>query len=718
MRFWNPYPMARLLFPFLGGILLAPWLRFPIATTMLLLSVFGLALCFWMFFLKKYHSYPLRWLSGFFLNSLLFLIGIFSIWETTPTNKKDHYSYFKQNDSYLIEINSALIETEKSIKTSGEIVAIYSAEDSVWEASSGQIVIYFQKQEKIKLNFGDKIISTARLNPINRVQNPYAFDFRNYLALKGIYHQCYLKDKDWILVETASGFHISIFAHNLRNKLLDLLKKQNYDENTHAVAAALLLGYDEYLDDELRSKYSGSGAMHILCVSGLHVGIIYMIANFLLGFLVRIKYGDTLRVALVLGIIWIYAMITGLAPSVMRASFMFSFIIVAQAFQRKGNTYNSLAASAFILLLINPNFIYNIGFQLSYSAVFAILFIQPQLSQFLKIKNSFLKKIGDLITVSIAAQLGTFPFAVYYFHQFPNYFLLTNLWVIPLSFIVLCAGIAVLLIGISGFSLGFIGSLSSATLFYSVRILNKGVELMNNLPYAVLENLVLSRLQLFLLYFIVLGLSMLWLYKKREWLLPLLFSMLLFVSDSLLQSIISSDSNTFIVYKTTQYSAMDFISAQKNLLLGDSAFINDKQKQKFVLKENHVKSRIEESVVQQTGTTPLLSDYLYKEDNLILFQSLRILFIDKQLPPKITPKPLEIDYVVVAKNTKINLPNLLRQYRFKCLIFDSSNTWWRIKKLKEEAAKLEIEVWDVNEKGAFVFVEKTSPLKQFNELVY
>jgi hypothetical protein len=209
---------------------------------------------------------------------------------------------------------------------------------------------------------------------------------------------------------------------------------------------------------------------------------------------------------------------------------------------------------------------------------------------------------------------------------------------------------------------------------------------------------------------------MLWLYKKREWLLPLLFSMLLFVSDSLLQSIISSNSNTFIVYKTTQYSAMDFISAQKNMLLGDSAFINDKQKQKFVLKENHVKSRIEELAVQQTGTTPLSCDYLYKEDNLILFQSLRILFIDKQLTPKITPKPLGIDFVVVAKNTKINLPDLLSQYRFKCLIFDSSNTWWKIKKLKEEAAKLEIEIWDVNEKGAFVFIEKKSPLKHFNEL--
>jgi competence protein ComEC len=716
MKFWNPYPMARLLIPFVGGILIAPYLKFSIAPTILFVSILFMLLFLWIFILKKHHTYRLRWLSGFMINAVLFLIGIITIWEFTPSNKKNHYSNFKKSDSYLIEINSALIETEKSIKTSGEIVAIYSSEDSVWEASSGQIVIYFQKQEKINLSYGDKIVSTALLNPISGPQNPFAFDYRNYLALKGIYHQSYLKDKDWILVEPASGFNLFVFANNLRNTLLDLLKKQNYDENTLAVAAALLLGYDEYLDDELRANFSGSGAMHILCVSGLHVGIVYIIANFLLGFLGYLKYGNALKTGLILGIIWIYAMITGLAPSVMRASFMFSFIIVAQAVRRKGNTYNSLAASAFILLLINPNFIYNIGFQLSYSAVFAILFIQPQLSQFLKIKNSFLKNIGDLITVSIAAQLGTFPFAVYYFHQFPNYFLLTNLWVIPLSFIVLCAGIAVLLIGISGFSLGIIGSLTSALLLYSVKILNKGVELMNNLPYAVLENLVLSRLQLFLLYFIVLGLSMLWLYKKREWLLPLLFSMLLFVSDSLLQSIISSNSNTFIVYKTTQYSAMDFISAQKNMLLGDSAFINDKQKQKFVLKENHVKSRIEELAVQQTGTTPLSCDYLYKEDNLILFQSLRILFIDKQLTPKITPKPLGIDFVVVAKNTKINLPDLLSQYRFKCLIFDSSNTWWKIKKLKEEAAKLEIEIWDVNEKGAFVFIEKKSPLKHFNEL--
>lgn len=706
MKALNQYPMARILFPFLGGILLASILPSTIGIWLIILIALLLAIILWLFAFKKYNHYKLRWVNGFLISMLFLTLGIIGFWYNSPLNKQDHYSKFEESKAYLIKIESPFTETAKTYKSIGRVKAVLDVKDSSWKTTSGRIILYFQKQEEFPLTYDDEIICTSKLNPIQSAQNPHAFDYGRYMQRKGILDQAFIKENDWKQIDSPKVFSLQAVAIKLRTRLLDILNSLEFDGESRALAAALLIGYDEYLDDNLRARFSGSGAMHILCVSGLHVGIIFMLSNFILGFLGKIRFGNELKTILILAIIWFYALITGLSPSVMRAATMFSFMIVGKLFNRKGNTYNSLAASALLLLLIDPNLIYNIGFQLSYGAVFSILYIQPKLFKLLYFKNILLSKIWALLGVSIAAQMGTFPLAIYYFHQFPNYFLLTNLWVIPLAFVVVTGGVIVLLIGLMGFSTSILGTIAAALLNYSLIGLNKGVEVINQLPNAVSENLALNEFEVLLFYILLFSVSTLLLYKRRMWLTPVLLSLFLLVLSSALIDSKQTKSNTWVVYKANGHTAMDFISNRQSVLFGDSAFVNDPQKQKFILSENHIKSGVKELITLQNLELDN-SNTLTFHDNLILFQSLRILYLDKAEDKLNFESPLLIDYVVIAKDAKVNLKQLNKQYSFSTIIFDSSNHWWRIKQLKQDADTLGIPYWDVNQKGAFVFKIKS-----------
>lgn len=710
MKALNLYPMARILLPFMAGILLAPVFNFNWTICVLIPLVLLLFMIFWLFALKRFRNYKRRWVSGFIITVLFFNLGMIGDWAHIPVNSKNHYSKISDGTAYLIEINSSFSETPKTYKSTGRIEAVFDSKDSIWKPTKGNLLLYFQKQEGFSLNYGNKIISTSKLIPIQAPQNPYAFDYSNYMSLKGIYDQSFIKEHEWLPIESEHAFDLQSVAINLRIKLLSILNNLQYDTQSTALAAALLIGYDEYLDDDLRARFAGSGAMHILCVSGLHVGIIFMLCNFLFGFLNKFKLGNIAKTIIILITIWFYALITGLSPSVMRASTMFTFILIGKSFNRKSNTYNSLAASAFLLLLLNPNLIYNIGFQLSYGAVLAILYIQPKLFGLIYFNNSILRNAWALICVSIAAQLGTFPLAVYYFHQFPNYFILTNLWVIPLSFILVSVGIFVLALALLGFTSTYLGILATTLLKYCLIGLNNGVEIINRLPFAISENLALNKFQVLIIYIFLLMLSTLVLYQKRSLVVPMLSSLLLLILSSVYQNTTRLNTNTWIVYKADSYTAMDFISQQKSYLLGDSAFISDPQKQKFILAENHIKNGVKQSILLPDFSSEA-SDYgnLRLDKDLILFHSLRILYLDQTEKNQAVENPLPIDFLVISKNADINLTRVLSQYRFSTIIFDSSNSWWRIKQIKDEADRLNIPYWDVNEKGAFVLTYKKPP---------
>ena len=318
------------------------------------------------------------------------------------------------------------------------------SEDTTLPASAG-CILYLQKTERaMKLNYGDVIAFRKELEKLEPPANPAQFDYRAYLRKEAIYYSMYLDSASWQKVRENQGSALKTMALRVRRKLLGRVEGWQMDPAEESVAKALLLGYREDIGRELKQRYASAGVTHVLAVSGLHVGIIYLIASNILFFLKRFRYGVLLQTLILLLVLWFYAVLTGLSPSVVRAATMFSFVALGSSFGRITSIYNTLLASALLLLAVKPTFLYDVGFQLSYAAVFGIVWLQPILTQYFHTRIWPVQKMWEITTVSIAAQLGTFPLAIFYFHQFPGLFLFSNWLILPLVTVVMHWGIGVL----------------------------------------------------------------------------------------------------------------------------------------------------------------------------------------------------------------------------------------------------------------------------------
>lgn len=272
------------------------------------------------------------------------------------------------------------------------------------------------------------------------------FDYATYLLRQGISAIGFVKYNGWENIGHKTQYTPVAIAERWRAALLKRYKDFNIEEPEFGVLASLTLGYRESLDADVKASYSAAGAMHVLAVSGLHVGFIYAILLFLLNVFGKYPplYEDRKRqiinAIVIIILLWVYACMTGLSPSVTRAVLMCSLVQIGTICRRQISSVNIVAASAFISLFIDPDSLYSVSFQLSYSAVISIVLLSDGMS-IVKFHNNFLRhtigKIYNWIIISIAAQIGTLPWTLYYFGQISNYFILTNLLVIPLASILL-----------------------------------------------------------------------------------------------------------------------------------------------------------------------------------------------------------------------------------------------------------------------------------------
>ena len=418
------YPFIRLTIPLIIGIVLAFLLPIPqwIGWTFLGIS----AICFFVF--KLIPKYSLSLAVGISANVFIvatgLLLALFNV-EGETNDKLAGYNGFvigEIADDPKIKENNVSLEINVSAIRDGD----------EWIETSGRTLLYLEKDSaSVLLRTGDRIVFSPELSGIENKGNPEEFDYRKYLAYNMIFSSDYLAGDDWRLIDDeAVGFRPKL--SRLRMKLVGLLRDFGLSDDEVSVMSAMTMGYSDILSDEIRHAYSSAGAMHILAVSGLHVGIIYGIIVFLLSFIKNDKL-NWLKVVLTISLIWLYALFTGLSPSVTRASLMFSIMSLGKLQKNSPGSLNAVFASMFILLVINPYNLVNIGFQLSYSAVIGIIVLQPKLYAIFEVRNKVLDWIWSLTTVSMAAQLATMPLCFYYFHQFSNYFLLTNYVMIPIS---------------------------------------------------------------------------------------------------------------------------------------------------------------------------------------------------------------------------------------------------------------------------------------------
>ncbi len=562
---WSPFPFIRYAIALIVGILLNRQVIFPIDTLFLALSSFFLVSIIWLINCFNRKLLSLRLLAGIAVLIAFVIMGYYISELHSHKDRPGHYTSFAQAEAFEAVVISDNSERKDYQRYEVEIDKIY-ADDQAFE-SFGKIFLYVRKANSTAIyKYGDRLSVAARYHPIGPPGNPEEFDYRAYLEKQNIFCHAFASESDIALITNDPPSTLISWGYAIRRKSKQVIFDFIPELREQAILTALLLGIKDHLDNETKEAYSSAGAMHVLAVSGLHVGIIYYLINILLGFIKKKKAGKLAFIFLAIGLIWAYALVTGFSPSVLRASVMFSVILISQTLSKSANIYNSLGIAAFVLLLYDPFLIYSVGFQLSFAAVFGIVFLQPKLARILSPNGKLLSYLWSITCVSISAQLATFPLTVYYFHQFPTYFLVSNIVVIPAAVVILVGGIALIL---GSFLHSWIAAVIGYGSFGIIWIVNEAVGLLTLLPLPIVDWLYFDLYDTLLVYAIILLISLAFNYELKNALFLGLLTTLVFASWINWKLAMYSNQRKIIFYEIKDHIAIDLIDGKSAMLLVD-----------------------------------------------------------------------------------------------------------------------------------------------------
>ena len=701
---WFKYPFIRLLIPFAIGICLAFALdnmandAKTILRLLILLSLLLLSQVLTSSLLKDYRYRRI-------FSSLLYLYLI--VLGFTLVKIKEYKLCINDMSSvdlcpkyyYAILVEPPIVK-EKSIKVMMKVFGI--EDDNGYNHDvNAKVVSYFEINDKsLSLRYGDCIVFMTNPEQVEKPPNPEQFDYKDYLYKKGVTHQVYLKSDAWLDIAYNDSNPIYRFSYWLRDFLLETMQELGVHGEEYSVAAAILLGYDDSLPQELRQKYVAAGAMHILCVSGLHVGVIFMVFSYMLAFLDnRKKWQYVMKNCVLFVLIWFYALIAGLAPSILRATIMLSFVIVGNMINRKGVLLNSLAASAFILLCVNPANLFDVGFQLSYVAVIGIVVLQVPISKVIYSKYKIVNKIWEITSVTIAAQIATAPFTIYYFHQFPIYFWLSNLFMTPISSVVIMGGMIMLLI----FFIPYVNVAVAWIVSKMIYVMNFGVSWIESLPYSIIKGLYVNDIQFVVLLITLLLLLLLIECKDIKMLLSIMIMSCIFLIVNMDINLKRHKQKELVIYSINNMTAIDFINGGEHLILSDSIFINDKSAFSCNIENFLVKKGLYHAGKNKLLHEDFDENFVKKRKNVVTFDEKLIglsdgsVFSREELSYKIP-----LDYMLVYGRKRQTLSYLLNVYNFDYLIIDGSVPYYLTSRLIDEADTLRIKYHNIREDGAFL----------------
>lgn len=492
----------------------------------MLQKIATVAICLLITFSLASISQKFKWMviSGAAIHLLLFVFGatLCNHQDLRKQNDFIGYHYFK-NDTIIASIEEPLLQKRKTWKAIANIVAVKHL--GKWTNARSKLLIYIKNNRLAKqLATGDQIKFTAPLQKISNNFNANGFDFLRYCAFQQIYFQLYLADSAKIIFHKNAGSAKQLL-YKTRDQILGILKKAIPEKTAQSVAEALLIGYKEDLDKTLVQSYSNTGVVHIIAISGLHLAMIY-------GLLIRLmqpfgnkRWNNYLRSAIILFVLWGFSFITGGAAAILRSAVGFTFLLISKTLGYKNNSINALAASAFFLLAYNPFLLWDLGFQLSYTAVLGIILFSASIEGWFSFKNKLLQLFWQMNAVTLSAQVLTLPIILYQFHQFPNLFLFTNFLVVPLSGIILYAELLVLVVSPFPVFLKWTGLLTS----FLIDQMNTIIERTNKIPFALTKNISLSAPETIVLYLFIAAVLVWLIYKNNKGLIASLAALLLLV---------------------------------------------------------------------------------------------------------------------------------------------------------------------------------------------
>jgi competence protein ComEC len=682
---WRRYPFLRILIAFTTGIVLQYHGQFSLL--LLLVAAGVLLLCCLIFLLMPMRLWMRPWQS-LCLQLLLVMAGACTIYTRDIRHQQEWIGQYTDSVSLLaIQIDQPLSEKKASWKTNASVRFI--RRNNTWEPAIGTLFVYFRKDSTITLpSFGTLVLLRKQPERIRNSGNPGAFDFEQYAAFQDCYHQVFLKKGDYLITDTVTIPRFRTWLYQLQQKILSVFRQYLPDRKNYAVAEALLIGYRDDLDPDLLQSYSNTGVVHIIAISGLHLGMLYGLLLALLKPFRKKKMMRWLQPLLLITALWFFTLLAGAAASILRSAVMFSFIIMADLFNRRSQIWNTLAASATCMLCWNPFLLWDAGFQLSYGAVAGIVLLMQPIYRLVYVQNHLLRHIWQMTAITLSAQVFTLPLVLWYFHQFPNLFLFTNAIAVPLSGLILYLELVLLVV--SPFS--GLNTVTGNTINWLIGQMNGLMERTSRLPFAVTDQIPFTRLQMLLLMVAITSLLYV-VFRKRKpgiWLMVCSIGVMMGIHS--LRKMAAKRQTRLLVYNLPRQSAIDLYSGVQYDYLGDKIAVNPSNDRMFFQP-----ARLQYGVKKTKNKehTTIHSLFISGPDS-------NILIIDGAYPPPHIPGGMKVHIVLMGHNPTIGIPELHQRYQAGLYVFDNSNALWKIREWKKQADSLHLRHHTPAEQGALV----------------
>jgi len=607
----------------------------------------------------------------------LFCFAINLVNQTRIINNKIYYGNIisdENKNDLLVTVNNLPLQKGDFIKCELKVREVKS--EGEYKIAQGKIIAYFKNSELSKqISFGQTLLIHSKLLEVDEPKNPFEFNYKTYLQNQQIFHTCFVDSTSFSMINTPSAISsIWKFGLKVKQHVLSKLKQSNLSADAYAISAALLTGYDDEIDKQLMEAFSHSGTLHVLSVSGLHTGLIYLVLAFLFDLIDRNKKQKLLKFIFITICLWAFALITGFSAPVLRAVIMFNLLGLGNIYFRNNykNQINILLVSAFMLLCYDPFLISNIGFQLSYFALIGIIFYTPVFENIWQPQNKLTAIVWSNICASFAATLTTLPFTLFYFKQFPLWFFICNLIVVPATFIVLLLAVFIIL------------NFSKASLIINpiIKFLTAFIQMFNLPSAGYIDNIHFNWLDSLLMSAFILLFSAAIYYKSYKQFVYTLLLVIVWQINGIMGSYEAKSNKLFTVYNVKHQS----VCSVKN---GTQVILDSVSHNNF---NYHIKPHLVSFSYPKVNTSCF---------NLLKSKNANILILRRNNYWPLTDYQ-NISSLLISNNFELNESDLEQFHSLKLVIADGSNNKYISKQNKQLCSKFGVEYYSTAEQGAYL----------------
>ncbi|MCB0700379.1 MAG: ComEC family competence protein [Chitinophagales bacterium] len=591
---WERLPFLRLLPPLVAGIYFYPkdttnknFFVYLIAALLLSIITYGITV------FRKQQSKLSKAIGFGTLHVSLFLVAWVLCHLQDDRNRNDWFGHsIDTAEAYIVKVTGAPIEKERTWKLEVNVTA--SVVDNQTNSASGKAFLYLYKYDAPGINEGDELIVPNKWQPITNTGNTFEFDYAAFTARNNIHLQQFIPGSKVLIHKYATSKDLRIIRR-IHHYCIDRLYRYIHDDATLGLMQAMLLGDKAELDIKLRQAYADTGIVHIIAISGAHIAIFFMLVAFLFKPLKHRRY-NWIKYIAALPLIWLYVFVAGAPTSAVRAATMFSILAVGFALQKEPNGINQLLAAAFILLCINPHWLFDVGFQLSFTAVLSIFLFYRPIFKLIPVYNRVLRGIWSAVSVSIAAEILVAPVVIYYFHLFPIQFIVANLIAYFFMGIILIGGL--LLLMLSPFN--SVARIMAEGLTKLADLFNYMVFKLQTLNPQRFHRLTLTKVELLLTYLFITCLAIFLFNKNKRYLFTSLGCLCFMVVSFVYREYRALSQNMVIVYNAGKQNYVDLISGKNSKLIISKSGIPD-DVNFFAIKPAHIGYNISETEIDTTS---------------------------------------------------------------------------------------------------------------------